>query len=88
MDHYRSTSVPATPVFTPVPTSDPVKSPDHYTWIPDIECKDVAKHFNWALGNVIGYVWQAGRKGDAIEDLRKAIECLEIEIERREAEQG
>lgn len=39
------------------------------------------------LGNVIKYVCRAGHKGDAIEDLEKAIHYLENEIENRRAAQ-
>lgn len=61
--------------------SDPIKNPDHYTWIPGIECKDVVKHFPWAVGNAIAYLWRAGRKGAAGDDLRKAMECIQIQLD-------
>lgn len=64
---------------------DPVKSPNHYTWIPGIECKEVSKHFSSMAGQAIQYVWRHGYKGTPVKDLRKAVECLEIEIERLEA---
>ena len=60
---------------------DEVKHPDHYTWIPNVECKDVVKHFPWAIGNAIKYLWRAGRKGDAGPDLRKAMECIQIQLD-------
>lgn len=75
------------PAETAKPDSDPVKHPNHYTWIPGIECMDVVKHFNFTRGAAIKYVWRAGRKGDKlkeIEDLRKAVENLNIEIKRLE----
>jgi hypothetical protein len=66
------------------PTSDPVSHPDHYRWHPaGVECIAVAEEFGYNLGNVIKYVWRADRKGDAIEDLRKARQYLDFEIERR-----
>lgn len=61
---------------------DLIKAPGHYTWIPGIECKDVVKHFPWAIGSAIKYLWRAGRKDDATQDLEKAIECIRIEIDR------
>ena len=76
-----------TPILPPTKVelpSDSVTSPGHYTWIPGIECKDVVKHFNFNLGNVIKYVWRAGQKGDAIEDLRKARQYLDFELRRLE----
>lgn len=61
-----------------------VVHPDHYNWLPNIECMDVVKHFNFALGNAIKYIWRNGRKGNisAIEDLEKAKYYIDIEIER------
>jgi hypothetical protein len=75
---------------------DSVKHPRHYTSIEakcascgaGIECIDVTKHFNFCLGNAIKYVWRADTKGNDIEDLRKAIQYLEFEIQRRETSQG
>lgn len=62
--------------------SDPVTNPDHYTWIPGIECKDVAKYFNYHRGSAIKLIWRAGRKGDEVEDIEKAIMHLQFELER------
>jgi hypothetical protein len=62
--------------------SDPVKYPAHYTWIPGIECKDITKHFLSMPGSAIKYIWRYQFKGKPIEDLNKAIQCLEYEIER------
>ena len=58
--------------------------PDYYRWIPNIECIDVAKHFDYCLGASIKYIWRAGRKNSdtKIEDLRKAIMYLNYEIEK------
>lgn len=73
----------------PVPEHDAVNHPNHYTdAVPGIECIDVVKHFNFCRGNAIKYIWRAGAKGDAVEDLRKAIKNLEFEIERLEALNG
>lgn len=41
---------------------------------------------NFNLGNVVKYVSRAGRKGDALEDLRKARQYLDFEIEAMEKE--
>jgi len=57
-----------------------VQHPDHYTWIPGIECADVVAHFPFFLGNAIKYIWRAGKKGKKIEDLEKAKECIDLEI--------
>jgi hypothetical protein len=55
-----------------------VKSPDWYTWIPGIETKMVTSWFPWAEGNALKYIWRADHKGKYIEDIDKAIECLQI----------
>ncbi len=62
------------------PSGDEVLEPDHYKWIAGIECKDVVRHFPFLLGNAIKYIWRSGRKGDKLKDLRKARECLDVEI--------
>lgn len=62
---------------------DPVKNPRHYTSHPSgVECLDVTAHMNFCLGNATKYIWRAGQKGDAVEDLRKAIFYIEREIDR------
>lgn len=65
--------------------NDNVNHPKHYNQLP-IECIEVARHFNFDLGNAIKYIWRAGLKGGeekAIEDLEKAIFYLKDEIETR-----
>lgn len=37
----------------------------------------------FCLGNTVKYISRAGKKGDAVEDLRKAAWYLNREIERR-----
>ena len=66
-----------------VPTE---KAPAHYVEGRTIEPRSVVKDWelNWNLGNALKYVARCGRKGDAVEDLRKAITFLEFEIEDRE----
>lgn len=65
-------------------TDDPVSHPPHYTQHPSgIECIQVTEHFNFCIGNAIKYLWRAGLKGDAVEDLRKAVWYIEREVGRR-----
>jgi len=62
---------------------NPVYHPQHYTKHPSgIECIEVTQHFNFNKGNAIKYIWRAGQKGNEIEDLRKAIQYLNFEINR------
>lgn len=64
-----------------------ITHPVHYTNHPSgVECIAIAEHYNFCLGNVIKYVWRAGSKGDAVEDLKKARWYLEREIANREKE--
>lgn len=65
---------------------DPVHSPSHYGVVPGVECIAVTQHFNFNRGNAIKYLWRAGAKGDAVEDLRKAAKYIEFEIARLQAE--
>ena len=62
-----------------------VTHPAHYTDIvPGIECIDVVRHFNFCVGGAIKYLWRHEAKGNPIQDLRKAIQLIEFEIQRRE----
>jgi hypothetical protein len=64
---------------------DAVNHPPHYTSHPSgIECIEVVEHYGFCIGNAIKYLWRAGLKGDAIEDLKKARWYLDREIQKRE----
>ena len=74
---------PSVPPNLDVP--DPVNSPPHYTnggieTIDFIEAKDL----NYRLGNVIKYVSRAEKKGEPLQDLKKALWYLQRDIELRE----
>jgi len=65
------------------PPSDPVNSPAHYTSHPSgIEAITLCEHENFCLGNALKYLLRCGKKGDAVQDLRKAIWYIEREINR------
>lgn len=67
--------------------SDIINHPAHYTDHPTgIECIDVVEHMPFNRGAAIKYIWRAGKKHDAIEDLKKAKWFVEREIKRLEAE--
>lgn len=69
-----------------MPEQDRVNHPSHYTSHPSgVECIQVTEHMNFCCGNAIKYLWRAGLKDDALEDLRKARWYLDREIQRREA---
>ena len=67
--------------------SDPVKHPAHYTWIPGVECREVARECSFNVGSAIKYLYRHLHKGNPVQDLRKAIECIQDEIARLEARQ-
>jgi hypothetical protein len=60
--------------------TDNINHPEHYTSM-GIECIQVTEMFNFCKGNAIKYIWRAGKKGDEIEDLNKAIWYINREIE-------
>ena len=51
---------------------DMVNNPSHYQDASGIECIEVTKFFGFCDGNCFKYLYRAGKKGDAIEDLEKA----------------
>ncbi len=71
----------------PIPTEadcDPVIRPNYYLLPNGIECKDVTRYFGFDCGNAIKYLWRAGRKGNAIEDYKKARQYIDFLIEYAE----
>lgn len=65
-------------------TREAVNHPAHYNQHPSgVECVEVAEWFGFNLGNAIKYIWRAGHKDDAIEDLKKAAWYVNREIEKR-----
>lgn len=60
-------------------------NPSHYkTHASGVECIQVTEHMNFCLGNAIKYIWRAGLKDDAVQDLEKAKWYIEREIARLE----
>ena len=60
-----------------------VNHPKHYTSHPSgVECIKIAEHMNFCLGCALKYLWRAGLKGDAVEDLKKARWYIDREIKR------
>ena len=67
---------------------DPI-NPDHYR-SGGMEAIDVIEAFfpdSFHLGNAFKYIARAGKKGGAIEDLRKSVWYVQREIARLEAQQ-
>lgn len=65
-----------------------IKSPKHYTEGRKFEPKDVIRDWdlNFNLGNAVKYLARAGRKGDMVEDLKKAQQYIQFEIDALAAE--
>jgi len=62
---------------------DNVSHPKHYCSSPSgIECIQVTENMNFCLGNAMKYIWRAGLKGNAVEDLKKASWYINREIAR------
>jgi hypothetical protein len=69
--------------------NDPVTKPAHYH-SGSIEVIDVIESFDlgFRLGNAVKYLLRAGRKGDAIQDLKKARQYIGREIAKLEGKPG
>jgi Protein of unknwon function (DUF3310) len=69
--------------------SDSVDHPTHYNANPSgVECITVVEHMTFNVGNAVKYLWRAGLKGAALEDLRKAAWYIAREIAKLEKEAG
>lgn len=66
---------------------DPI-NPKHYGGSDNpyevIKVLEAWKLDSFCLGNTIKYIVRAGKKGNALEDLKKALWYLDREIKRRE----
>lgn len=61
---------------------DAVNHPKHYNVHPSgIECIDIIENLSFCLGNAVKYLWRAGEKGPALEDLKKALWYVQRERE-------
>jgi hypothetical protein len=64
---------------------DVIKRPAHYTAHPSgIEIIEITKHESFLRGNILKYIYRAPYKGHELEDLKKARQYLDWEIERVE----
>lgn len=62
---------------------DNVNHPKHYTGHPSgIECIEITRHHDFAVGNAIKYLWRAGLKDsdNEIQDLQKAVWYIQDKI--------
>ncbi len=70
-------------------TKDLVHHPAHYCYS-EYEPKDVIRAWglNFNLGSAVKYIARAGRKDDILQELNKARQFIEFEIEAIEKERG
>lgn len=64
--------------------NDPVKHPKHYFHPSGIEVIDITRYESFLRGNILKYVLRAPYKGNELQDLKKAAQYLNWEIERIE----
>ena len=63
-------------------SNDTVNHPSHYTSHPSgVECITITRHYCFARGNAIKYLWRAGlKKEEGMADREKEIQDLEKAI--------
>jgi len=68
---------------------DSVNHPSHYK-SSKMECIEIIEAFglSFHLGNAVKYIIRSGKKGDAKEDLNKAIWYLQRAIQNLEGKRG
>lgn len=73
--HYAENDLGVSVVPGPEDADDPVNHPSHYTdhSVFGIEAIEVTRQLDFARGNAVKYLWRAGRKGGARQDVEKAL---------------
>lgn len=61
-----------------------VDHPHHYNTIGGVGCITVVENFNFNIGNAMKYLWRHKFKSEPLEDLRKAVWYINLEISRLE----
>ena len=76
------------PIEIKTESHDPIEHPSHYTEGRKYEPKDVIRDWglNFNLGSAVKYISRAGRKDDIIQDLKKAQQFIQFEIDALEEE--
>ena len=76
---WKNVREPNVKIEPPQRPADPI-NPGHYQGgfrYRECECIDLARELPFSIGNAVKYIWRAGRKGDAREDLKKALWYIE-----------
>jgi hypothetical protein len=64
---------------------DPVNHPSHYCSHPSgIEAITITREMSFNVGNAFKYLYRCDKKGNTVQDIKKAIWYIEDEIRRRE----
>lgn len=85
VDEVKAGRVPTMVPVGYIAPEEMVDHPKHYNSHPSgVECIDIIRPLPFNIANAIKYLWRQGLKGDAVEDLRKAIWHIEDEIKWRE----
>lgn len=58
-------------------------NPSHYSF-GNVQVIDITRHMDFLTGNAVKYLTRAGRKGDRLEDLKKAARYVQWAIEDAE----
>lgn len=75
-------------VIAPALKGSPVVHPDHYQHPSGVEVIDLIKDEGFLRGNLLKYIFRAPHKGNELEDMQKAQQYLNWELERLTLEQG
>lgn len=59
-------------------------NPSHYIFPGGVQVIDITRHLGFLEGNAVKYLCRAGRKGDRLEDLKKAEQYVKWAIEDAE----
>ena len=59
-------------------------NPSHYAFPGGAEVIDITRHLDFLTGNAIKHLARAGRKGDRLTDLKKALRYVQWAIEDEE----
>lgn len=70
--------------------SNPVTHPDHYTQGEykckhcgkPIECIDIVQWMTFSIGAAVKYLWRYKDKGNPVQDLEKARQYIDFEIDK------
>lgn len=60
-----------------------INNPSHYDHPTGVKCYEIVEHFPYHIATAMAYLWRENKK-NGIEDIKKAIKHLEMELVKRE----